>query len=56
MASYAERAGCEFRLASPRPSVVKIMRITGLDRRFLASETPLPGRFLSERDGGGAVA
>jgi len=45
MASYAERAGCEFRLASPRPSVVKIMRITGLDRRFLASEPPLPGRF-----------
>jgi hypothetical protein len=39
MASYAERAGCEFRLASPRPLVVKIMRITGLDRRFLASET-----------------
>jgi anti-anti-sigma factor len=55
MASYAERAGCEFRLASPSPSVVKIMRITGLDRRFLASETPLPGRFLSERDGGGAT-
>jgi anti-sigma B factor antagonist len=39
MASYAEWAGCEFRLASPRPLVVKIMRITGLDRRFLASET-----------------
>jgi anti-anti-sigma factor len=38
MAGHAERAGCEFRLASPRPSVVKIMRITGLDRRFLASE------------------
>jgi anti-anti-sigma factor len=38
MAGYAERAGYEFRLASPRPSVVKIMRITGLDRRFLASE------------------
>jgi amino acid transporter len=29
------------------------MWITGLNRRFLASETPLPGRFLSERDGGG---
>jgi len=38
MAGHAERAGCEFRLASPRPPVVKIMRITGLDRRFLASE------------------
>ncbi len=38
MASYAERAGCEFRLASPRPSLVKIMRITGLDRRILAAQ------------------
>jgi anti-sigma B factor antagonist len=35
MAGYAERAGCPFRLASPSPSLVKIMRITGLDRRFL---------------------
>ena len=38
IASYAERAGCEFRLASPRLSLVKVMRITGLDRRFLASQ------------------
>jgi anti-sigma B factor antagonist len=35
MATYAERAGCPFRLASPRQSLVKIMQITGLDRRFL---------------------
>ena len=35
MADYAEQAGCPFRLASPRPSLVKIMRITGLDRRLL---------------------
>ena len=28
----------EFRLASLRLSLVKIMRITGLDRRFLASQ------------------
>jgi anti-sigma B factor antagonist len=42
MAGHAERAGCEFRLASPRPSVVKILRITGLDRRFLVSETACP--------------
>ena len=34
MADYAQQAGCPFRLASPQPSVVKIMRITGLDRRF----------------------
>ena len=35
MAGYAERAGRPFRLVSPSPPVVKIMRITGLDRRFL---------------------
>jgi anti-sigma B factor antagonist len=36
MAGYAEQKGCPFRLASPSPSLVKIMRITSLDRRFLA--------------------
>ena len=40
MARYAEQKGCPFRLASPSPSLVKIMRITGLDRRFLASQAP----------------
>jgi anti-anti-sigma factor len=42
MADHAEQAGCEFRLISPRPSLVKIMRITGLDRRFLASRATCP--------------
>jgi anti-sigma B factor antagonist len=42
MAGYAERAGREFRLASLRPSLVKLMRITGLDRRFLLSEASCP--------------
>jgi anti-anti-sigma factor len=37
MAGYAEQKGCPFRLASLSPPLVKIMRITGLDRRFLAS-------------------
>lgn len=37
MASCAERAGCPFALASPRPSLLKLMRITGLDGRFLIS-------------------
>ena len=52
MAGYAERAGCPFRLASPRPSLVKLMRIIGLDRRFLASRAPAR-LMLSEgaRDG-----
>lgn len=37
MAADAERAGCPFRLASPSPSLVKIMRITGLGHRFPAA-------------------
>jgi anti-sigma B factor antagonist len=44
MAGYAERAGYPFRLASPRPSLVKLMRIIGLDRRFLASLAPARAR------------
>jgi anti-anti-sigma factor len=35
MARDAQQAGCPFRLASPSPSLVKIMRITGLHHRFL---------------------
>jgi len=42
MSRYAEQKGCPFRLASPNPPLVKIMRITGLDRRFLASGTKVP--------------
>ena len=37
MAGCAERAGCPFALASPRPSLLKLMRITGLDGKFLIS-------------------
>jgi anti-anti-sigma factor len=39
MGRYAEQKGRSFRLVSPSPSLIKIMRITGLDRRFLASPT-----------------
>lgn len=39
MAGYAERADCPFRLASPNPSLVKIMRITGLYHRFLTTQS-----------------
>lgn len=42
MATCAERAGNPFTLASPRPSLVKIMQITGLDRRFLLPPSGLP--------------
>jgi anti-sigma B factor antagonist len=38
MAGYADQQDCPFRLASPRSSLVKVMRITGLDRRFLTSQ------------------
>ena len=40
MAGYAEQLGCTFQLSSPSRSLVKIMRITGLDRRFLAVRVP----------------
>lgn len=43
MAGYAEQKGCPFRLASPSRSLVTIMRITGLDRRFLAAPCGLDG-------------
>jgi anti-sigma B factor antagonist len=35
MANHAKHKDRPFQVASPRPSLVKIMRITGLDRRFL---------------------
>lgn len=40
MARYAEQSNCPLQVASPSPSLVKIMRITGLNRRFLASQAP----------------
>lgn len=38
MANYAAQKDRPFRLASPSPSLIKIMRITGLDRRFPISQ------------------
>jgi anti-anti-sigma factor len=38
MAKHAKRKGCPFRIASPSPALVRIMRITGLDRRFLTPQ------------------
>jgi anti-anti-sigma factor len=40
MANHAEQAERPFMLASPSPSLVKLMRITGLDRRLLPSHRP----------------
>jgi anti-sigma B factor antagonist len=34
IARHARQAGRQLRLTSPRPSLLKIMRITGLDRAF----------------------
>jgi anti-sigma B factor antagonist len=34
LAGHARQAGRQFRLSSPRPSLIKIMRITGLDGTF----------------------
>jgi anti-sigma B factor antagonist len=38
MANYAKQKNRPFRLASPHPSLIKILRITGLDRRFPTSQ------------------
>ena len=35
MANCAEQAHCPFRVTSPSPMLTKLMRITGLDRKFL---------------------
>ena len=37
IAGYARQKDCPFRLVFPRPSLIKIMRITGLDRELLTS-------------------
>jgi anti-sigma B factor antagonist len=56
MAGYAERKGCPFRLISPSPSLVKIMRITGLDHRFLTSQASSLDRVPPNRAGRCAVS
>jgi anti-sigma B factor antagonist len=37
MANYADQADCPFRVASPGPRLTKLMRMTGLDGKFLAA-------------------
>jgi anti-sigma B factor antagonist len=39
---YAEQGDHRFRLASPSPSLVKLLRITALDRRLLGAAGPRP--------------
>jgi anti-sigma B factor antagonist len=42
LAKHARQAGRQVRLMSARPSLLKIMRITGLDRTFPELRTPAP--------------
>jgi anti-sigma B factor antagonist len=49
MAGCAEQKDRPFRLASPRPSLIKIMRITGLDRRFSFGPADHRDRPLTRR-------
>ena len=41
MAGHARRTGRSLRLTSPRPSLVRIMRIMGMDSVFPEIRTPL---------------
>jgi anti-anti-sigma factor len=42
IARHARQAGRQLRLASARPSLLKIMRITGMDRAFPELRPPAP--------------
>jgi anti-sigma B factor antagonist len=41
VAAYARRTGRSLRLAGPRPALVRIMRITGMDAAFPEIRTPV---------------
>lgn len=34
MAKHAEQSDCQFRVTSPSPMLIKLIRITGLERKF----------------------
>jgi anti-anti-sigma factor len=40
IARYAERGDHQFRVAAPSPSLVKLLRITALDHKFLGGTGP----------------
>lgn len=44
MANCAEQAGCPFRVTSPSPMLTKLIRITGLDCKFLRPADTSPRR------------
>jgi len=49
VAGYARRTGRSLRLASPRPALVRIMRITGMDVVFPEVRTPVLAMVPSPR-------
>jgi anti-sigma B factor antagonist len=49
LAAYARRTGRTVRLASPRPGLVRIMRITGMDEAYPEICTPLLSMVPSPR-------
>ena len=44
MARYAEQGGHEFTVASPSPSLIRLLRLTALDRKLLGATGPRPKR------------
>jgi anti-sigma B factor antagonist len=42
LAGHARQAGRQIRLTSPRPSLIKIMRITGLDHVYPELRSAVP--------------
>jgi anti-sigma B factor antagonist len=49
VAGYARRTGRSVRLASPRPGLVRIMRITGMDAVFPEVRTPVLAMVPGQR-------
>jgi anti-anti-sigma factor len=47
IARYAKQGGHKFTVASPSPSLVKLLRLTALDRKLLGATGPRPKRILS---------
>jgi anti-anti-sigma factor len=49
LAAYARRSGRSVRLVSPRPGLVRIMRITGMEEAYPEIRTPLLSMVPSPR-------
>jgi anti-anti-sigma factor len=49
LAGHARQSGRELKLAAPRPSLLRIMRITGMDETFPEVRGPAPHAFAWPR-------